>query len=647
MRLLIPFLLFAGSLSFALNVNAQSLGLPVVKETFGSGPNPGGPLPAGVTNLIYTSDPCPQDNYYTIVNTLTSSCYNTWFSGITDHTGDSNGYFMVINASYTPSVFYTQVVKGSQLCPGTTYLFNAYIMNLLKDPNSGSIKPNITFRIESSSGTLLAENNSGDIPPQSAPQWKPYGMTFVSPNDGSDVVIKMINNAPGGIGNDLILDDITFSPYGIAIPTGFNTVGANSPQNHCAGEALTYTLKSDETGYNSPSLQWQKKLPGDADWVPIPGATSKDLPVNIPNAAVGTYQYRIGVLDGAKTSPNCIIYSDPLTINVYPYPINTIAATTSACVGLPLVLSASGGDTYEWTSPSGTHYSSSNPNTTITPTASVSDNGVYHLKITTNGCPTFATTTVTVYPPATIDPILQPAPICEGSSVTLTTTTHNATHYKWSPPDGLDHDDIANPIASPAATTTYNLTVSNDGCAAPVPPATVTVKVLKSPQAIAGQTVKIFAGQAALLNGTAKGDNVNYYWTPNLYINNTTSLTPTVSPPQDQLYTLHVISNAGCGISTDNVFVRVYQQLTIPNTFTPNGDGKNDKWDINNLSTYPNALLTVYNRNGQPVFQSRGYPNAWDGTYNGAPLPAGTYYYVIDLQEDNLPKPAGWVLIVR
>jgi gliding motility-associated-like protein len=651
MRPIISFLLLASCLVIVLTANAQvgSLGKPVVNETFGAGPNPGGPLQSGFTNLSYTSDSCPEDGNYTIVNSLSSSCFHTWFNVPKDNTGDPNGYFMVINASYTPSVFYTQVVKNAVLCPGTTYLFNAYVMNLIRSQsNSIAIEPNITFRIESSTGAILGEKNSGDIPASSSDgEWKPYGMTFVSPTDGSDVVIKMINNAPGGNGNDLALDDITFSPYGPVIQTGFAAIGDTVSKKKCAGDPVNYTLVASQTGYTNATYQWQLNKNDGNGWSDIAGETTEKLIIAMPNAAAAKYQYRVGVLDGTKTSVNCRIYSDPLTINVYAEPVNTLAATGSACAGLPLVLNATGGDTYEWVAPNGTHYSSTTANTTITPTASAGDNGTYHLTITKNGCPTFATTVVTVYEPATIDPITQPAPICEGSSVTLATNAHNATHYKWTPSLGLDHDDIASPVATPAVTTPYTLTVSNDGCSAPVPPATVTVTVLKSPFADAGQTIKIFAGQTTKLNGTAKGDDVQISWTPDATLDNPYSLTPTASPSEDTKYTLQVESKDGCGVSTSDVFVRVYQLLTIPNTFTPNGDGFNDRWEIKNLETYPDAYVTVFSRNGQLVFHSKGAYSAWNGTYNGAPLPVGTYYYVIDLVEDGLPKASGWVFIAR
>ncbi|MBS1501601.1 MAG: beta-propeller fold lactonase family protein, partial [Bacteroidetes bacterium] len=86
--------------------------------------------------------------------------------------------------------------------------------------------------------------------------------------------------------------------------------------------------------------------------------------------------------------------------------------------------------------------------------------------------------------------------------------------------------------------------------------------------------------------------------------------------------------------------------VTIPNTFTPNGDGINDFWDIGALTSYPQCLVSIYTRYGSLIFQSKGYPKPWDGTYKNSPVPTGTYYYIIDLQ-DGSPLLSGFVAVVR
>jgi len=97
----------------------------------------------------------------------------------------------------------------------------------------------------------------------------------------------------------------------------------------------------------------------------------------------------------------------------------------------------------------------------------------------------------------------------------------------------------------------------------------------------------------------------------------------------------------------DNLTITVLlPKINIPNTFTPNGDGINDTWDIKNLDSYVNCTVQIYNRYGENVYSSIGYGVPWGGTYKGAVLPAGTYYYIIDLK-NGLKALSGFVAIIR
>src|ERR1700753_1561346 len=136
--LFISAVLFLISFKAGAQTCSGSLGDPVISETFGAGPNPGPALPYTVSNMNYTSENCPQDGYYTIVNAANlnpSACHPTWQTVNTDHTGNPDGYMMLINANYEPSIFFTQTANG--LCPNTTYEFSAYILNLIRLAVSG------------------------------------------------------------------------------------------------------------------------------------------------------------------------------------------------------------------------------------------------------------------------------------------------------------------------------------------------------------------------------------------------------------------------------------------------------------------------------------------------------------------------------
>ena len=86
-------------------------------------------------------------------------------------------------------------------------------------------------------------------------------------------------------------------------------------------------------------------------------------------------------------------------------------------------------------------------------------------------------------------------------------------------------------------------------------------------------------------------------------------------------------------------------ELVIKTAFTPNGDGVNDTWIIDNIRLHPNARVSILNREGSEVFSSVGYKEAWDGTYKGKDLPQDTYYYIIDLNGNR--KYKGFVTILK
>ncbi|MGZ3757171.1 MAG: MBG domain-containing protein [Mucilaginibacter sp.] len=86
--------------------------------------------------------------------------------------------------------------------------------------------------------------------------------------------------------------------------------------------------------------------------------------------------------------------------------------------------------------------------------------------------------------------------------------------------------------------------------------------------------------------------------------------------------------------------------ITIPNTFTPNGDGINDTWIITNLNSYPLSHIEIFNRYGTLLYLSNGYPVPWNGKYKGQDLPDGTYYYVISFGGGKKPL-SGYVSIIR
>jgi len=113
--------------------------------------------------------------------------------------------------------------------------------------------------------------------------------------------------------------------------------------------------------------------------------------------------------------------------------------------------------------------------------------------------------------------------------------------------------------------------------------------------------------------------------------------------------TIYYISQASGSCESSRIPVTVSVGIStadIPNTITPNADGINDYWKIPGIENYPQAAVHIYNRNGQLVYESRGYATPFNGIYNGKLLPYGTYYYLIELS-NSCNLLSGSLTIVR
>ncbi|HEX7845897.1 MAG TPA: PKD domain-containing protein, partial [Chitinophagaceae bacterium] len=173
-----------------------------------------------------------------------------------------------------------------------------------------------------------------------------------------------------------------------------------------------------------------------------------------------------------------------------------------------------------------------------------------------------------------------------------------------------------------------------------------TIVVHPTPIANAGPDKMVLEGGAVQLTpALITAYPVTYNWTPPTGLSNTAIAGPLASPTDDITYTLKVTSAFGCNTS-DDVFVKVLKLPVIPNVFTPNGDGVNDKFVIQYLESYPGCVVEIYNRYGQIVFRSIGYSKPWDGNFNGKPVPAGTYYYIVD-PKNGRKRVGGFVDVVR
>lgn len=172
------------------------------------------------------------------------------------------------------------------------------------------------------------------------------------------------------------------------------------------------------------------------------------------------------------------------------------------------------------------------------------------------------------------------------------------------------------------------------------------VEVFTKAIANAGPDKIIIGGGTATLTASITGAYQSFAWTPAAAFSLPQTLQPIVKPTGDAIYRLTVQSKNGCGSSFDEVAVKLYKGIYIPNAFTPNNDGLNDLWNIPALDAYPDFELFVFNRYGELVFKNSQTNKPWDGRFKSDPLPAGSYVYLIKLNVNN-QQLKGTVTLIR
>ncbi|MCB9284503.1 MAG: gliding motility-associated C-terminal domain-containing protein [Lewinellaceae bacterium] len=540
---------------------------------------------------IYTTQPPPNDGYYTITNNIAFWPSAFGWVEIGDNSNDLQGYMMVVNASYTPGLFYEQQVEG--LCDNTLYLFSADIFNLIHS-GSNVIKPNVSFLID---GNVVY--STGEIPENQ--QWNTYGFTFSTEPGQTSVTLALRNNAPGGIGNDLALDNITFRPCGpeaLILPDEIaNICEDGTPID------LEATIVGNQ--YDTPVFQWQQSFDEGQTWVDIPGATNATY--THTDLSAGYYYYRYLLANGSSNllNPYCRVVSNVKIVYVVPK-FYTIVDTL--CEGLSFSF--------------GNHF--------------YSGTGIYVDSLLTYlGCDSIVTLDLTFIPDEGIDATFDlTSPSCTGfqdGSISVDTILNGTKPYS------IFIDDVSNANGSLSQLPggDYSFVIEDRyGCRFET-----TVNLEDPPPFLIdlGPDWSVDLGESITLHPFFSEPAGNFLWQPADLIDcNPGCETASWTPVDSTLVSLTATATATGCIASDAIFVNVdhARKVYIPNTFSPNFDGINDYFAI--FGAIPNVQrieeLVIFDRWGELVFERKNMlPNqstlGWDGTFEGKPLPEGVYLY--------------------
>lgn len=356
-------------------------------------------------------------------------------------------------------------------------------------------------------------------------------------------------------------------------------------------------------------------VPYSYDW-----SNGNSTAVNVVNPNENSTYY-VTLTDACGAAP----VTDSIKVNIQAFPpldINLSGDTSVICSGDMVLLSSviTGGAspyTYSWST------GANNSTINVSPLNTIK----YFLTVTDKcGRDTIDSVMVTVpvYPP--LLPLAEDNAVdCPGDSQTVFSTPAGGTGtgytFLWS--TGSTNDTI---LVSPPGIAEYFVTVTDDCGTMAADSAVLTVPVFQTINVIASDHDTVCTGDTIILNATAGGGGGTYAFawsgTGSVFVvfNQMQSV-----PLSSGNYNVTVTDQCG-NAETDNTWINIEDcKIVIPNIFTPNGDGLNQYFFVQNLEKNYPASLVIFNRWGIKIYENADYKNDW----NGENVSDGVYFYIL------------------
>lgn len=378
------------------------------------------------------------------------------------------------------------------------------------------------------------------------------------------------------------------------------------------------------------------------------------------------------------TDANGCTNVDSIAITVLDNPVPTvdIDMPSAVCEGDEITYNASG--TFGGTSPQYQWYISADSGATFTPSGTNSStftsalplNSFIYVGLTSNELcvspSNIVTTSDTALVPISQNPDITlntPTDVCLGETTyiqAIETNSLSPLTYQWyyDADNNGEFDLISNNLDSIEVSEAgdYQVAVTYQGiCTDVSSPVSLSVIEVTVDPSISDSL--ILQGETIALSASTNGTYIT--WTnslgDSLYSGPLSQVFDT--PEYDETYFINAFIGQ-CSASA-SISVDVIEPIEIPDAFTPNGDGINDYFTILGIDTYAGARIELFNRWGNVVHSTYGGHNyaafQWDGIFNGKQLPAGVYYYTIDLglnaedvaDEEKLKPISGSVMLLH
>lgn len=519
-------------------------------------------------------------------------------------------------SSLTDTSFFRALVKNGK-CPTDTSAYVSIIVDTLTNP--GILLQTDTFCISSAYDTLILNSNNGSIigweySLNNGALWSGLTLTDDSLITGlltsTTVYRAKVKNGvcPAAYSNQVKLQIDPLSE------SGFISGGSTA----CALSNSGTLQLNNSTGIVS---DWIYSLDNGQTWQSsgVSGSTYQYL-----NITDTTY-FKTIVESGkcpADTSLSQIVF-------VYPLPLMSFVADT-VCFGTKTNFinnsSVSSGfiSNFTWQTGDGNNFNSSD----LLYEYSSADTFQVNLIGTTNfGCKDTVSSDVIVKP-SPVASIIHSLPLsfCPGDSTVLSFVSEPNLDFSW--------NNLSTDSTLTIDTTELVVLIISDsltGCSAVD---SVQVKVFDLETVSAGDDISTSVGTEVQLQGIGNG---LASWQPDEFLSYALVFNPYATVSSNTTFTLTVTDDNGC-IQRDSMRVMVSADLAfdVKDLITPNGDGMNDFWYITNIENHPDNEVTVFNREGNIVYQKKGYANEWQGTRNGKILPDGSYFYIIRFDDSDV-----------
>ena len=473
------------------------------------------------------------------------------------------------------------------------------------DPNDGriAIQAPLGFSISSNDVTCFGDaDGSAQVSLEVNPD--DYNLSWAGP-DGFSATGPVLENLSGGV----YILTITDTDGAVVLTYELTILEATSPltfesvevtDSEC--EAATGAIISSAMGGVPP---YQYSLNG-------VGSSNGDY----SSLAAGNYALQV------TDAVGCIINIDTV-VGAPNAPMINLPSTVDLCEE-EVVLATGAVGTYQWS------------NGATTDSILVTEIGIYSLTVT-NAANCSATASVEVVPGELPTAALENdfLELCPGDTLQLLATGGDT--YEWfAGQNTLSAIDVSDPFATPDSTTQYEFRVANSCGVDTLSFSLLVYDILAS----AGPDTCIAPGDEAQLMAVG---GIFYDWAENPFpVSDPAIGSPIVSPEDSTTYTVTITDINGC-VTVDEVTVLVANDpvtsITPYNLISPNGDGFNDSLEFGEIGKFGSNSLKVYNRWGDLVYQKLNYQSdedRFEGLYNGKPLPAGNYFYVLAFRQGEI-----------